>query len=160
MAALDLADDWLNLRRIELEVYVDNTPAVRLYERHGFAIEGTLRDYAFRGGGYVDAYAMARLRGWARRAGSRLRGAHASARLAETVGRDTRRGAHCRRRPGSWSTTDAEAVCRPGAPDRLLPDRVPHDFAGSADPDRFGRPGLGPGGDGGHHLVQGGALRR
>lgn len=62
-AALDLADNWLGLRRIELEVYVDNGAAVRLYEKHGFAIEGTLRDYAFRAGGYVDAYAMARLRG-------------------------------------------------------------------------------------------------
>jgi putative acetyltransferase len=62
-AALDLADNWLNLRRIGLEVYVDNAAAVRLYEKHGFAVEGTLRDYAFRAGGYVDAYAMARLRG-------------------------------------------------------------------------------------------------
>lgn len=60
-AALDLADNWLGLRRIELEVYVDNAAAIRLYEKHGFAIEGTRRDYAFRAGGYVDAYAMARL---------------------------------------------------------------------------------------------------
>lgn len=62
-AALDLADNWLGLRRIALSVYVDNAAAIRLYEKHGFAVEGTLRDYAFRDGGYVDAYTMARLRG-------------------------------------------------------------------------------------------------
>lgn len=62
-AALDLADRWLALRRIELEVYTDNRPAIALYERFGFVREGTLRDYAFRDGSYVDAYAMARVRG-------------------------------------------------------------------------------------------------
>jgi len=61
-AALDLADNWLNLRRMELEVYTDNGPAVRLYTRAGFAIEGTLRQYAFRDGQYVDVYTMARFR--------------------------------------------------------------------------------------------------
>jgi putative acetyltransferase len=61
-AALDLADNWLNLRRIELEVYTDNEPAVRLYTRAGFVIEGTLRQYAFRDGQYVDVYTMARFR--------------------------------------------------------------------------------------------------
>ena len=63
VAVLDLADNWLNLRRIELQVYADNAPAIHLYRKHGFAIEGTLRDYAFRDGGYIDALAMARVRG-------------------------------------------------------------------------------------------------
>jgi len=62
-AAIDLADNWLNLRRLELEVFVDNRPAIRLYEKCGFAIEGTLVDFAFRDGQYVDTYIMARLRG-------------------------------------------------------------------------------------------------
>ncbi|MEI2692947.1 MAG: GNAT family N-acetyltransferase [Anaerolineae bacterium] len=61
-AALDLADNWLNLRRLELEVYTDNEPAVRLYAWAGFVIEGTLRQYAFRDGQYVDVYTMARFR--------------------------------------------------------------------------------------------------
>ncbi len=61
-AALDLADNWLNLTRIELRVYVDNSAAVALYKRFGFEIEGTHRRYAFRDGEYVDAYSMARLR--------------------------------------------------------------------------------------------------
>jgi putative acetyltransferase len=62
-AALDLADNWLNLQRIELTVYTDNEAAIALYKKVGFAIEGTHRMYAFRAGEYVDAYAMARLRG-------------------------------------------------------------------------------------------------
>lgn len=62
-AALDLADRWLNLSRIELEVFTDNAPAVRLYEKFGFTIEGTLVDFAFRDGQFVDVYYMARLRG-------------------------------------------------------------------------------------------------
>jgi len=61
-AALDLADNWLNLTRMELEVYADNEAAIRLYERFGFEHEGTLRQHAFRDGKYVDAKMMARLR--------------------------------------------------------------------------------------------------
>jgi putative acetyltransferase len=63
-AAVDLADKWLNLTRLELEVYTDNAPAIRLYEKFGFTIEGTLAQYAFRDGQYVDSYIMARLRRW------------------------------------------------------------------------------------------------
>jgi putative acetyltransferase len=61
-ALLDTADKWLNLKRIELTVYVDNGPAIALYRRHGFEVEGTLRSYAFRNGSFADAYAMARVR--------------------------------------------------------------------------------------------------
>ena len=59
--AVDLADNWHTLRRLEVEVYTDNAPAIRLYESFGFEIEGTLRAFGFRLGEYVDAYAMARL---------------------------------------------------------------------------------------------------
>ena len=61
-AAIDLADKWLNLRRLELDVYTDNEPAIRLYKKFGFLIEGTLVNYAYRDGQYVDTYTMARLR--------------------------------------------------------------------------------------------------
>jgi L-phenylalanine/L-methionine N-acetyltransferase len=60
-AAIELADGWLNLQRLELCVYPDNLPALALYRKFGFVIEGTCRAYAFRDGYYVDAYAMARL---------------------------------------------------------------------------------------------------
>ncbi len=61
-AAIDLADNWLNLSRMELEVYTDNPPAIRLYEKFGFVVEGTLSQFGFRNGQFVDAYYMARLR--------------------------------------------------------------------------------------------------
>lgn len=63
MAALiNLADDWLNLTRLELEVFVDNQAAIRLYERAGFETEGRLRQYAFRQGHFADVLSMARIR--------------------------------------------------------------------------------------------------
>ena len=46
-AMVGLADNWLNLVRIELTVYADNAAAVGLYQKFGFAIEGTLRPFAF-----------------------------------------------------------------------------------------------------------------
>jgi L-phenylalanine/L-methionine N-acetyltransferase len=61
-AAIDLADRWLNLTRIELTVFNDNAPAIALYRKFGFEIEGTFRKYAFRDGEFVDAYAMARIK--------------------------------------------------------------------------------------------------
>jgi L-phenylalanine/L-methionine N-acetyltransferase len=61
-AALDLADNWLNLIRLELTVYSDNAAGIALYEKFGFEIEGTHRLVAFRNGEYVDAYSMARIK--------------------------------------------------------------------------------------------------
>ncbi len=61
-AMIDIADNYLNLRRLELQVYTTNQEAIRLYQRFGFEIEGTLREYAYGEGCYLDAYCMARLR--------------------------------------------------------------------------------------------------
>jgi putative acetyltransferase len=61
-AVLDLADNWLDLRRVELTVFTDNPNAIRLYEKSGFVKEGHFKQFAFRDGEYVDAYSMARLR--------------------------------------------------------------------------------------------------
>jgi putative acetyltransferase len=61
-AGIDLADNWLNLTRLELEVYSDNESAIRLYQRFGFEHEGIMRQHAFRNGKYVDSIMMARLR--------------------------------------------------------------------------------------------------
>jgi putative acetyltransferase len=60
-AALDLADNWIAYTRLELSVYTDNAPALALYRKFGFAIEGTARSFALRNGEYVDAFMMARL---------------------------------------------------------------------------------------------------
>jgi len=62
-ALIDTADNWLGLRRLELAVYADNAPAIRLYKRFGFEIEGTRRAVAFRDGAFVDDHVMARRRG-------------------------------------------------------------------------------------------------
>ena len=61
----DISDNWLDLKRLELTVYVDNEPAIRLYRKFGFEVEGTRRADTFRDGTYVDSLFMARLRnGW------------------------------------------------------------------------------------------------
>jgi putative acetyltransferase len=63
MAAItDLADNWLNVFRLELTVYTDNERAIALYRKFGFETEGIHRCYALRGGAFVDAYFMARLK--------------------------------------------------------------------------------------------------
>ena len=61
-AALELCDQWLAIRRVELTVYSDNDAAITLYRKFGFIIEGEHKAYAFRNGDYVDACTMARLR--------------------------------------------------------------------------------------------------
>jgi putative acetyltransferase len=59
---IHLADRWLNYKRLELTVWVDNERAIRLYDSFGFEREGVHRAFAWRDGAYVDAVAMARLR--------------------------------------------------------------------------------------------------
>jgi putative acetyltransferase len=61
-ALLDLADNWLNVFRIELTVFADNARAIALYKRFGFEIEGKHRAYALRDGRYADTHSMARLK--------------------------------------------------------------------------------------------------
>ncbi|MEG3192920.1 GNAT family N-acetyltransferase [Lysobacter sp. D1-1-M9] len=60
-AAIDMCERWMQITRIEIEVYTDNTAAIDLYSRHGFVVEGTCRRSAFRDGAYVDAHLMARV---------------------------------------------------------------------------------------------------
>jgi putative acetyltransferase len=61
-AVVETADDWLDLKRLELRVHIDNEPAIRLYRRFGFEVEGTLRADCFRGGAYVDCHIMGRIK--------------------------------------------------------------------------------------------------
>ena len=61
-AALDLADNWLGLTRLELTVWSDNEAAQALYRKFGFVQEGVARAYGLRPGVLVDTLYMARVR--------------------------------------------------------------------------------------------------
>ena len=59
-AILDIADNWLKLKRVELCVFVENKTAVAMYRAMGFVVEGTKKYAAVRSGVYADEYLMAR----------------------------------------------------------------------------------------------------
>lgn len=59
--AINQADNWLNLVRVELEVHTDNLSAVSLYEKVGFETEGIKRLSTFKNGRYIDMLLMSRI---------------------------------------------------------------------------------------------------
>jgi RimJ/RimL family protein N-acetyltransferase len=64
-ALMAYAVDWARrcgvIKRIELQVFVSNSTAIHLYEKHGFEVEGRRRKAVFRDGVYHDDYVMALL---------------------------------------------------------------------------------------------------
>lgn len=60
-AILELADQWLMVRRIELEVYEDNQRAIHLYEKHGFVVEGIKKQAVIKEGKFANLCVMARI---------------------------------------------------------------------------------------------------
>ncbi|RDH42611.1 GNAT family N-acetyltransferase [Zooshikella ganghwensis] len=60
-AAIELSTKWLAIKCIELEVYTDNEPAIKLYKKLGFNIEGTAKAFAYKNGEYADVFLMARV---------------------------------------------------------------------------------------------------
>jgi len=58
---VSLANNWLAIKRIELEVFVDNLSAIKMYKNMGFVEEGRAKAYAFRNGEYVDVLLMAKV---------------------------------------------------------------------------------------------------
>lgn len=58
--ALDLADNWLGLKRVELGVFVNNEAAIALYKKYNFVTEGTRKCAYFSNGAYQDEFIMAR----------------------------------------------------------------------------------------------------
>jgi putative acetyltransferase len=61
-ALLDIADNYLALVRVELEVFADNARAIGLYERMGFVHEGRKRKAVWRHGEHGDVLVMGRIR--------------------------------------------------------------------------------------------------
>ncbi|WP_114765508.1 GNAT family N-acetyltransferase [Vibrio rhodolitus] len=59
---LDLADNWLQIKRIQIEVNVDNHAAIACYKKFGFVVEGEAECSVFRDGEYVNTYYMARIK--------------------------------------------------------------------------------------------------
>jgi putative acetyltransferase len=59
---LHMADNFLGLTRVELEVYPDNLRAITLYESCGFEHEGRRRKAVWRHGEHQDTLMMGRLR--------------------------------------------------------------------------------------------------
>lgn len=57
---LDLADNWLMLVRIELDVTSDNERAIHLYNSLGFEVEGRKKFSIVKDGKYADLIMMAR----------------------------------------------------------------------------------------------------
>jgi RimJ/RimL family protein N-acetyltransferase len=57
--------DWAGanpaIRRVELDVFTHNLPAIHLYLKYGFEIEGRRKRAYFKDGRFVDAYTMALL---------------------------------------------------------------------------------------------------
>gem|GEM_PF-639551 len=60
-AAIALAERWLHVQRLELDVHVDNVRGLALYRSRGFTIEGVARAFSLRDGVLVDAFRMARV---------------------------------------------------------------------------------------------------
>lgn len=56
---VDFAFRDLNVQRVWLDVFADNAPAIRAYEKCGFETEGVMRRHYFVAGAYKDARIMA-----------------------------------------------------------------------------------------------------
>jgi len=58
---LDYGINFLNLRKISLNVAKYNSDAISLYEKNGFLVEGVFKDDIFIKGKYIDVIRMAKI---------------------------------------------------------------------------------------------------
>jgi RimJ/RimL family protein N-acetyltransferase len=58
LLALNYAFDQLKLHKLCCEVLAFNTPVIKLHEKFGFKVEGTLREQYKRGDNFVDIYRL------------------------------------------------------------------------------------------------------
>lgn len=61
-AITDLADNWLQLRRVQLIAWTNNEHALRLFADFGFELEGIMPEFTFYKGRYIDGQMMSRLK--------------------------------------------------------------------------------------------------
>lgn len=59
--AMDLAENWLMLKKIELTVLENNVPGIELYKKFGFEIEGVSRADTVVNGKYEDVVFMGKV---------------------------------------------------------------------------------------------------
>lgn len=59
---IDLADNWLQVKRIQIDVNSDNEKAIACYKKFGFEIEGEAKYGSYRDGEYINTYYMARIK--------------------------------------------------------------------------------------------------
>jgi len=59
---IDYGFNTLNLNRIQLHVFSDNLPAIKIYEKIGFVKEGVLREAMYHHGKYCDFLVMGLLK--------------------------------------------------------------------------------------------------
>lgn len=59
---LELADNWLQIKRVQIDVNSDNAAAIACYKKFGFEIEGEAKWGSFRDGEYINTYYMARIK--------------------------------------------------------------------------------------------------
>ena len=62
ITACAFAFAWQNLRRVHLTADAGNARAIRVYEKAGFTLEGTLREHRYKRGRYRDVVCMGLLR--------------------------------------------------------------------------------------------------
>ena len=62
ITACAFAFAWQNLRRVHLTADAENARAIRVYEKAGFTLEGTLREHRYKRGRYCDVVCMGLLR--------------------------------------------------------------------------------------------------
>lgn len=58
---INLSDNILKLKRLELFVFIDNEKAINLYKKYGFTKEGVQQCSALKNGMYADEMMMARI---------------------------------------------------------------------------------------------------
>ncbi len=58
---LALGERWMGILRFQLDVFVDDEPAITLFRSRGFEIEGVIRGWALRDGTLMDGFSMGRL---------------------------------------------------------------------------------------------------